>query len=359
MAIPNANLFREILTTMTYKCGIIGVSGGRANGHADAYAHIARGTLACIATRNRANLDAFGERWNVDARYTDYREMFERKKPDLVHVNTPPDVRLEVMEAADAAGVGALIIEKPLAIQAEDYLAIRHFADTAKVKVAINHQLHFHPRRSQLQSLVEEGAIGTVRLIDASARMNMAYQGTHVLQSVAAFHPQGKPASIFAQISGGNGLHEGRKQHYAPDATLATVRYSDGASTLLRCGTNGPYVLDGDERVNVHKQVTVHGTDGYVHWSMWGWETSIRGKRERGSHNYPDEDILGQAAMTEAAFDWLEDDGQLHPLNLDAALLDFHVLLKAYMSGLNRREETLASELQTGLIEALRQSLVG
>ena len=36
---------------MTYKCAIIGVSGGRANGHADAYSHIPRGQLACIATR--------------------------------------------------------------------------------------------------------------------------------------------------------------------------------------------------------------------------------------------------------------------------------------------------------------------
>ena len=342
---------------MTYKCAIIGVSGGRANGHADAYSHIPRGQLACIATRNRANLDAFGQRWNVGARYTDYREMFQREKPDLVHVNTPPDVRLEVMQAADSAGVGALIIEKPLAIQAEDYLAIRKFADSATVKVAINHQLHFHPRRSHLQKLVSDGAIGNVRLIDASSRMNMAYQGTHVLQSVAAFHPQGDPASIFAQISGAIGLQEGRKQHYAPDATLATIRYRDGASTLLRCGLNGPYVLAGDQRVNVHKQVTVYGTDGYVHWSMWGWETAIRGKHERGSHNYPDEDILGQAAMTEAAFDWLEDDSRSHPLNLDAALLDFYILLKAYMSGLNRREETLASDLQPGLIQALRLTL--
>ncbi len=343
---------------MTYKCAIIGVSGGRANGHADAYAHIPRGQLACIATRTRANLDTFGDRWNVDTRYTDYRELFEREKPDLVHVNTPPDVRLEVMQTAETAGVGALIIEKPLAIQAEDYLAISQFAKTAKVKVAINHQLHFHPRRSHLQKLVADGAIGDVRLIDASARMNVAYQGTHALQSIAAFHPQGELESVFAQISGADGLQEGRKNHFAPDATMASIRYVDGSSALLRCGTNGPYVLAGDERVNVHKQVTAYGTDGFVHWNMWGWETSIGGKHARGSHNYPDEDILGQAAMTEAAFDWLEDDSRIHPLNLDAALLDFHILLKTYMSGLNRREETLASELQPGLIDALRQTLL-
>ena len=344
---------------MPCKCAIIGVSGGRANGHAAAYVHIPRGKLACIATRNRENLDAFGERWSVDTRYTDFREMLGREKPDLVHVNTPPDVRLEVMEAAEAAGVGALIIEKPLAIQAEDYLAILEFSRRCRLKVAINHQLHFHPRRKHLQELVGEGAIGELRFIDASARMNMAYQGTHVLQSIAAFHPLGVPSAVFAQVSGTNGLEASRRNHYAPDATAATIRYEDGVSALLRCGSNGAYVLAGDERVNVHKQLTVYGSEGHVHWSMWGWETLVRGRRERGEHNYPDEDFLGQAGMTESVFDWLEDDSRVHPLNLEAALRDFHIVLKAYMSALQRKEETFASELQPRLIDALRKELAG
>lgn len=342
---------------MSYKCGIVAVSGGRANGHAEAYAHIPRGTLACISTRNRDNLEDFAARWGVEARYTEYREMFEHEKPDLVHVNTPPDVRLEVMEAAAAMGVPALIIEKPLAVQAEDFLAIQRFARTSRVKVAINHQLHFHPRRQHLQKLAQEGAIGEIRFIDASARMNMAFQGTHTLQAIAAFHANAKPTSIFAQISGGQGLRENPKKHYAPDATMATIRYEDGISALLRCGTNGAYVLAGDERTNVHKQVAVYGTKGFVHWTMWSWEVGINGEYERGSHNYPDEDILGQAAMTEAMFDWLEDDSRAHALNLDTALQEFHIVLKAYMSGLHQQPQTLESELQPGLVDALRRAL--
>ena len=111
-----------------YKCAIIGVSGGRARGLAEAYAHIERGALACISTRQRDKLDAFGERFGVAARYTDYREMFAKEKPDLVHVNTPPTVRLEIFEAAAAAGIPSIIVEKPLACQGEDFLAIRNAA---------------------------------------------------------------------------------------------------------------------------------------------------------------------------------------------------------------------------------------
>jgi predicted dehydrogenase len=106
-----------------YKAAIIGVSGGRARGHAEAYAHIDRGQLVAVSSRNAEKVAEFGDEFGVPARYTDYREMMARERPDLVHVNTPPDVRLEVFEAAAEAGVPALLVEKPLAIAGEDFVA--------------------------------------------------------------------------------------------------------------------------------------------------------------------------------------------------------------------------------------------
>lgn len=340
-----------------YKTAIVAVSGGRARGHAEAYRHISRGKLTAISTRNQENLDRFGDQFGIDARYTDYREMFAKEKPDLVHVNTPPDVRLEVMEAAVAAGVGSLIVEKPLAIQGEDYLALRDFAQKSTLKVAINHQLHFHPRRLALQKLVADGAIGEIRMIDASARMNLAYQGTHTLQAIGAFHPHAKPVSIIGQVAGATGLVDTPGKHFAPDQCLGSLVFDDGVSAMLRCGANAPFVLPGDERTNKHKRVAVYGTRGFVHWTMWSWETGIDGAIERGTHDYPDEDILGQAAMTEAMFDWLEDDGKVHPLNLDTALQDFNIVLKIYMSAINHRLETLESDPQPDLLAAMRETL--
>jgi len=339
-----------------FKCAIIGVSGGRARGHAEAYQHIQRGVLASISSRQRAKLDEFGDRFHVAARYTDYREMFRRERPDLVHVNTPPNVRLEIMEAAEAAGIPALIVEKPLAIQGEDYLAIRDFARTCKVKVAINHQLHFHPRRMALQKLVQDGGIGPVRFIEASARMNLAYQGTHSLQAIGAFNPAGTPTAVFGQVAGAKGLRETPKQHFAPDQCLAAITFDNGISALLRCGANAPPAIE-DNRINVHKRIAVYGTRGYVYWTMWSWEVRHNGVTEAGTHQYPDEDILGQAAMTEAMFDWLLDEQAVHPLNLHAALQDFDIILGIYMSALHHRIITLPVQPEAGLIAKLRQRL--
>lgn len=338
-----------------YKCGIVGVSGKRARGHADAYRLIRRGKLTCVSSRQRDQLDEFGDEYRIPCRYTDYRKMFHREKPDLIHVNTPPDVRREILEAAQDAGIPAVLIEKPIACQGEDYSGILRFSQKSDVKVAVNHQLHFHPRRQRMQQFVSDGNIGEIRFIEASAGMNLAYQGTHSLQAIGAFHAEGKPVSVFGQVAGVTGLQDTPRRHYAPDQCLASIQYHNGISAVLRCGEIAPRMSTGP--LHSHKRIAVYGTDGYIHWTMWSWETSTRGKREVGAHQYPEEDMIGQARMTEAMFDWLDDETLVHPLNLEVTLRDFNIILGLYMSALNRQTVFLPVDPSPGLIDSLRKKL--
>ncbi len=343
---------------MTYRCAIVGVGGGRAHGHAEAFPYMPRGELTAISTRTAEKLQAFGDKWRVAARYTDYERMFRVEKPDLVLVNTPPTVRLEILESAERHGVPGLIVEKPLAIQGEDYLELCEFADRATAKVAINHQLHFHPRRQMLQDLVRAGAIGRIRHLQASARMNMAYQGTHVLQAIQAFHPSPPVQVSTSLMVGHSGLQETPKKHFAPDRLAAEIVFADGAVAELQCGLNAPYNDPDDTRINTHKQIGIEGTAGAIHWSMTGWRTRVEGREASGRHVYAEEDVLGQAGMCEAMFDWFEDESRVHPLHLRAALQDFRLLLAVYASGLSGKPESPNSAPAANLLDSMRARLV-
>ncbi len=339
-----------------YKSVIIGVGGGRAHGHADAYQHVKRGRVVAVCDLLQGPMDEFGDKFDVSARYTDYREMFEKEKPELAQVSTHPKVRLEVLKAAEAAGVPLAIVEKPLAIQGEDYIELRDFAaGKPKIKVAINHQLQFHPRRQHLQKLVADGGIGDLRFIEASSGMNLAYQGTHSLQAIGAFNPAA-PTTVFGQVSGADGLQPNAKEHYAPDQSLAAIEYDNGVQATLRCGENAPRVPRGGP-IYQHKRIAVYGMKGYIHWTMWGWETFIDGVYDSGEHEYPDEDVLGQAAMCDAMFDWLDDDSNVHPLNLERALVDFNVILALYASSLNHEVIHIPYEPEADLVPKLRRAL--
>jgi len=94
-----------------------------------------------------------------------------------------------------------------------------------------------------------------------------------------------------------------------------------------------------------------------VHWTMHGWETRIGHNVDSGTHRYGDEDILGQAAMTDAMIAWTHHSGAVHPLNLSAALSDFSIILGLYQSALGHAVVPMPVEPQANLIDRLRTIL--
>ena len=339
-----------------YKSAIIGVSGPRANEHADAYKLVKRGTLTAVSTRNEENLKAFASRHGVENHYTDYRKMFAEEQPHLVHVNTPPHVRVEVLKAAIDAGIPAIVFEKPIALSFEDLREIRVLAASSSCKVAVNHQLHFQPNRFALQQQVAQGAIGQVTQIDVSSQLNIVHQGTHVLQAIAAFIPGSKAVSVRATGKGIEGLVDNPRHHYAPDQVQAEIVYDNGVEATLNCGPAAPSVV-GAQAINHHKRISVKGTGGDLLWSMWGWELNTPDGKTAGKHDYFAEDILGQAALVESMIDWIEDDFASMPLYLDNALADFEIIMGMYQSILNEKTITFPLQPEENILSKVREKL--
>ena len=371
-----------------YRSVLIGASGGRARHHALAYRHQRRAKLVAVSARTAAPRDELADAFGVAARYDDYREMLARERPDVVHVNTPPNARLELLEQIAAAGVPAAIIEKPIAIDGPDCAALAAFARNSPLKVAVNHQLHYHAARQRLQRLVADGAIGAVRLIDASTGMNAAFQGTHALQAVFAFAGGAPPAAVFGQASGTGGLQPSPRNHFAPDDLLAAIDFAGGLRAVLRCGGGAPRLAEAPdaarEAVWAHKRIAVYGERGHAIWTMWGWETLCDGRLQRGTHDYWQQDAPGESALVDSVLDWIEgarslrdteDDGNRytgipcqptlsdqgaaphHPLALARATEQYAVLLAAYRSAIAHRPLALPGADQSPVIDALRAAL--
>lgn len=346
-----------------YRSVIIGASGARARHHALAYRYQPRARLVAVAARTAAPRDRLAADYGVPARYRDYREMLARERPDVVHVSTPPSARLEVLQQVAAAGVPAAIVEKPIAIDGPDCAALAALARASPLKVAVNHQLHYHAPRRRLQRLVAEGALGQVRFIDAGCGMNGAYQGTHSLQAVFAFAGTARPAAVLAQAAGADGLQPNPRAHYAPDDLLAAIDFSDGLRALLRCGRGAPRQADAPpaahDEVWAHKRIAVYGERGHVSWTMWSWETLCDGRLQRGSHDYWEQDAPAQAALVGSVLDWIEHPERGHPLALERAAEQYAVLLAAYRSALRRRPLPLPEPAPEPVIAPLRRALAG
>ena len=339
--------------------------GPRARRHAEAYEFVQKGEIGAICDFNAERRTAFGRDFGVDAehQYTDLGEMLEKEKPDVLDIVTAPTIRVDLMKLAAAYEVPVVIVEKPVAVQGEDYRQIKALNETSKTRFVVNTQLHFHRQNLMLKRDVAEGRIGDVRFLDASARSTILDQGVHVLELAYTYNGGATPVRVFGQVSGAQnlaprtGLPDGVGYQPSPDIAEAAVTFENGVQALLLSGHIAPRVGD-HASIYAHKRLAVYGSRGYVQWTMHGWErfTHETGY-ESGLHDYAYEDVRAQAALLDAAFDWAADGEKLHPTRLALNLEQFNIILATYASALTATAIDLPFDPPDGLLDALRARL--
>ena len=344
-----------------YKSAMLGC-GGRARAHADAYRFVNGGKLAAICDMNTELLHAFGDDFGIPARYTDLDEMLEKENPDVLHIVTAPvlrgsneRIRYPLMKQASDHGVPAAIVEKPIAVESEDWKQISGLSKETKTKFVVNTQLNFHPQNLELKQDVADGRIGDIKFIDASARSTPVDQGPHVLQLVSSYIDNSRPVRVLGQISGREQLDSAQP---SPQYAAARVQYENGLHVSVAFGTAIAPTASDDATVYFHKRVFVVGTKGFVHWRFSSWERATRENGyEGGPLNYGQQDVVAQGNLTEAVFNWLDDESRVHPTHLEQSLAEFNLLLGIYYSGIINEVIELPFEPPDGLMDSLRAKL--
>jgi predicted dehydrogenase len=338
---------------MTLKSAFLGC-GPRARKHAQAYELVTKGQMAAICDLDEERLQAFGDDFGVEARYTDIHRMLDEVQPDVLHVVTLPTIRVDLLTIAAQHKVPCCIVEKPIAIQGEDYRAILALNQRAKTRYVVNTQLHFHPDNLALKAYVAEGKIGEVRFIDVSARSTMLDQGVHVLELAHSYNGFARFTRVFGNVSGRETL---TSRQPAPDVAAMAIDFANGVRAQMVCGTVAPQATES-KSIYYHKRIAVYGTRGFVQWTMSSWErfSEIDGYA-CGEHSYDEQDDRAQAALTDAAFEWAADETKLHPTRLERNLQQFNVILGGYTSALEGRPVDLPFDPPDGMLDAFKERL--
>jgi predicted dehydrogenase len=140
---------------------------GRA--HSNAFLKVARffdlpvrPVMHTVCARNRAELEAFKDRWGWQTASVDWRAAIANPDIDLVDVTTPNNLHREFVEAALAAGKH-VACEKPLAATLDDARAMRDAAKKArKCKTFVWYTYRRVPAVALAHQLVKEGRIGRI-----------------------------------------------------------------------------------------------------------------------------------------------------------------------------------------------------
>ncbi|MEK5444565.1 Gfo/Idh/MocA family protein [Fredinandcohnia sp. FSL W7-1320] len=184
--------------------------------------------------------------------YTDYKEMLEKEKPELIAICTESGKHAAI--ALDCIEAGAnLIIEKPIALSLEDADEIIKKANEKNVKVSACHQNRFNKSIQKIREAVEAERFGRLLHGTAHIRWNRGedyytqapWRGTWEQDGGALMNQCIHNIDLLRWMMGGEitevvGMTDNLKHGFieAEDLGLALIKFSNGSYGIVEGTTN-------------------------------------------------------------------------------------------------------------------------
>ena len=147
---------------MTVRVGVIGCGSIARSAHVPGFLRSDHASLAGFASRTRASAEATAEGCGSPAPiYDDWRELVERDDVDAVTICSPNAFHLEQAVTAAKAGKHVLV-EKPVAISADEADEMIAAAREADVVLQVAHNLRYVPSVLAARDVVASGRVGNI-----------------------------------------------------------------------------------------------------------------------------------------------------------------------------------------------------
>jgi len=147
------------------RVGVVGC-GGIAEVHLSTLQRMRNARLVALADLNRETRDLMAKRFRVEKTYPDIHQMLEREKLDVVHVLTPPQTHAEIALAAMNRKCHVLI-EKPMATDAEEARRMIRAAERNRVKLCVDHNVLYDEVMIKAREILAAGQIGRVVYVES------------------------------------------------------------------------------------------------------------------------------------------------------------------------------------------------
>lgn len=198
-------------------------------------------------------------------RYTDYKELIEKEKPELISIATESGNHAEIALYCIEKGIN-IIIEKPMAMSIEDANKIIDLAEKKHVKVSACHQNRFNVAVQELRTAIESGRFGKISHGSIHVRWN-------------------------------------RNHGYYDQASWRGTWAQDGGALMNQC---------------------IHGID-LLRWMMGDEVEEVYGATRQQFHDYLEAEDVGMAVVKfkNGAIGTIEGTTNVYPKNLEETLYIF------------------------------------
>lgn len=218
---------------LKYRAAIIGC-GRMAREHVKAYQELGIPIVA-VADISLEALERVRKDYNIERTYTDYVNLLEDVKPEIVSIVTPESLHCDMVINSARRGVKGILCEKPMAMNLKEANEMLKACFEVEAKLVINHQRYYSPQYAKARELISQGSIGKVRFIEAFAFYPSVFtDGTHTIQMIHSLLGNPRPAYLIAQIDGNSDYcYYG---HRCDHAGIAFIVFEDKTYAYLTWG---------------------------------------------------------------------------------------------------------------------------
>ncbi|WP_308637130.1 Gfo/Idh/MocA family protein [Paenibacillus silvisoli] len=250
--------------------------------------------LVAVCESNENTLRAFADA-NPNVRtYTDYRQLLEEEKLDLLYVAVPPSKHHEVVLAAIAKKIH-VFCEKPLANSLEEAKSMLDAAVQAQVVHAVHFLMPLFAGSVKLQRLLAEGAIGQVTSIDLILQFPQWPRAWQKNPWIASRHEGGFLLEVgihwihLIQRLFGPIANVQSSVNYPADAAASEI----DAQATLTLHNNVNIQLTGTTKADKERvSMVIHGDQGVI--ALENWSSLFMGETEASLQPVPVDDADNQ-----------------------------------------------------------------
>jgi predicted dehydrogenase len=190
--------------------------------------------------------------------YTNYQELLEQERPDIVIASLWTPLHLPVFRDCVEAGVKAVLSEKPMASTWGDCLEMARLAEQTGCQLTFCHQRRFAEGNLLVRRLIAEGVFGEIKRLDLYSPPNLLDCGTHTVDQALSFVNESPARWVLGAVDTSEVLNwfDVRAECMA----TGTLVLQNGVRAALQVG--GP-------DMDIWGGVRVMGTKGFID-VLWG-----------------------------------------------------------------------------------------
>jgi len=338
-------VFEEREIVREYRVAILGC-GNIASAHASAYQNREGVRLVAGAEIDVSRGRAFVERFGIPHLYTDYRELLDKERPDIVSICTWPPLHAEMTIAAAESGAVAVHCEKPMAVSLGECRAMLVACEKSGTKLVIGHNHRWDANARKAKELVADGAIGELWAIYGyCGDRDLLANGTHVVDQIRFLLDDAPVTTVIGQID-----RPTPKQdfgHEVEHGAVAHLYFDNGVRGIVEQGTMArrPYAFH------------LIGTEGLISLNAYPGK-GMQVLTTEGELSVELPSVNPKRAEVDALFRWLEG-GEPHPARGENGFKTHEILMAIYESSRLHRAIRLPFEGdEFPLLRMIREGLV-